>query len=191
MKVDQALMKLKHVLSTERYEHTLRVLQVAEKLAKQHNINVGYVQLAAVFHDYAKEFSHERLKQYIIEKNIDEQLLLFNDELWHGPVAAHLIEHEFGIKNKSVLNAIYYHTTGRANMDLVELALFVADYIEPGRHFPGLCEVREMAFINLHEAALLTLKNTITYLIKRNATIFPHTFQAYNDLILFVTGGHK
>lgn len=191
MKIDESLKTVKQVLSKDRYDHTVRVLEVAKQLAIHFKINVEHVQLAAAFHDYAKEFKVDELKQYIIEHRLDEQLLLYHDELWHGPVAAHIVEKEFGIKERSVLNAIQYHTTGRARMDMVELAVFVADYIEPERSFPGLSEVREEAFNNIHKAALLSLKNTIPYLIKKGATIFPDTFYAYNDLTFSVIGGNK
>lgn len=191
MDIEEALATIKKALSTERYDHTVRVLDVAKRLVSHYDICKKDVELAVVFHDYAKEMNEDELKQYIIEYKIDENLLSYNRELWHGPVAAHIVQHQFGITNKSILNAIYYHTTGRANMDNVELTLFVADYIEPNRNFSGLEEVREIAYINLHEAALLTLKNTIPYLIKKGATIFPDTFHAYNDLVLHVTGGNK
>ncbi len=58
-----------------------------------------------------------------------------------GPVAAKIVEDQLQITNEDVLNAIYYHTTGRANMSLVETIIFVADYIEPKRSFPGVEDV--------------------------------------------------
>lgn len=186
MELKQALKKLEKVLSEARFKHTLRVLKVAEQLADHYEINKKQVQLATVFHDYAKEMDTTQLQKLINTYEIDSRLLKYNKELWHGPVASYMIQDKFNIHDQSVINAIYYHTTGRAKMDMVELTLFIADYIEPARDFPGLDEVREMAFQDLHEAAFLTLKNTIPYLIKQCATIFPDTFYAYNDLLLNV-----
>lgn len=191
MKVKHALEKIEHVLSDERFAHTVRVLKVAEKIADHYDVDTKQVQLAAIFHDYAKEMSAASLKQYIVKHKLDQTLLHFNKELWHGPVASHIVQHEFGIQSTSTLNAIYYHTTGRANMDMVELVLFVADYIEPERNFPGLDGVKEVVYSDLHKAAFLTLKNTIPYLIKKEATIFPDTFHAYNDLNKHATGGNE
>lgn len=191
MNIDAALQKLQKMISKVRFDHTVRVLNTARELATHYNTNEESVQLAVIFHDYAKEIADDILKQYIIKHQLDDRLLSFHKELWHGPVAAHIVQQKYGIKNKSVLNAIYYHTTGRANMDMVELIVFVADYIEPNRSFPGLNDVREHAFINIHKAALMKLKNTILYLIKQNALIFPDTFYAYNDLTTLVTGGNK
>lgn len=191
MEVDVALKMLQNRLSKERYDHTVRVLHTARELATHYNVDVNHVQLATIFHDYAKEMDQDVLKRYIIENQIDKRLLTFNEELWHGPVGSHIVQHKFDINDEPILNAIYYHTTGRAKMDMVELIVFVADYIEPQRNFPGVDEVREHAFTNLHKAALLSLKNTIPYLIKQGATIFPETFYAYNDLTRYVIGGNK
>lgn len=183
MEVTEALNELKIVLSDDRYEHTLRVLNEAEKLAEHFKVDKNHVQLATIFHDYAKEMSPVELKELIKRYELDPLLLQYHEELWHGPVASQIIQERFAIKDEPVVNAIYYHTTGRAQMDKVELTLFVADYIEPARSFPGLDKVRETAFIDLEKAALLALKNTIPYLISKGATIFPDTFYAYNDLL--------
>lgn len=183
MKINEILPKVKANLSNERYEHTLRVIQTAKKLAKIHGINVEKVELASALHDYAKCEDKLTLKQYIIDNNLDSDLLNYHHELWHGPVAAHFTEYTIGIRDKEVINAIKYHTTGRAHMGLVELTVFIADFIEPARQIPGIESVRHAAREDLNEAALLELKGTITHLVSKNATIYPGTIEAYNDLI--------
>ena len=47
-----------------------------------------------------------------------------------------------------------YHTSGRPGMTLLEKIIYLADYIEPGRHFPGVDEVREMAKGTLDKALI-------------------------------------
>ena len=37
-----------------------------------------------------------------------------------------------------IINAVRYHTSGRMNMTLLEKIIYLADYIEPGRQFPGV-----------------------------------------------------
>lgn len=74
---------------------------------------------------------------------------------------------EVGIKDKEVLKAIKYHTSGRPNMTLLEKIIYVADYIEPGRQFPGVEEVRELAKTSLDQALIKSLQNTITFLLKK------------------------
>lgn len=126
----------------------------------------------------------ETLTELIIEYQLPTQLLDYHHEVWHGPVAAKLLEKTYNIHHPDILNAIYYHTTGRAGMSDVELVVFVADYIEPGRSFPGVEAVRTLAKKDLSLAARQALKNTIQFLLSKDATIYPDTFNAYNDLTM-------
>lgn len=171
-------------LSHDRFEHTLRVTETAVSLAERFHIDLRKVELAAMLHDYAKCMPKQQLKELIMTLGLPKVLLQFHHEVWHGPVAAKIFEHDFNITDEEILNAIYYHTTGRAKMSDVELAVFVADYIEPGRSFPGVDIAREKSENDLSDAARFALKNTIQFLLNKDATIFPDTFHAYNDLTL-------
>ena len=62
--------------------------------------------------------------------------------------------------------------------------VYLADYIEPGRSFPGVDEVREMAKKNLDLAMIQAVRNSIVFLINKKQAIYPDTFHTYNDLIL-------
>jgi predicted HD superfamily hydrolase involved in NAD metabolism len=110
-------------------------------------------------------------------------LLEYNSELWHAPAGAYLAEKEAGIIDPEVLEAIRFHTSGRPGMTLLDKIIYLADYIEPGRHFPGVEEVRNVAKENLDKALIMAVKNTIIFLLKKNQTVYPETFYTYNDLI--------
>lgn len=165
-----------------RWEHTLRVTDTAIKLADIHGENKENAETAALFHDFAKCWKSSTLKQYILENQLPTALLEYNKELWHGPVAAHFIQHSFGITEPDIVNAIRYHTTGRVHMSKLELIIFVADYIEPGRQFSGIEEVRIVAKEDLLHASWLVIRNTILFLCGKGRTIYPDTFYTYNDL---------
>ena len=173
---------LENHLSKNRYEHTLRVYDTAIELAGLYNADREIVEQAALLHDICKCESDGVLIHKIKQYNIDESLLTFNKELWHGPVGAHFVQDVFQITDETIYNCMYYHTTGREKMTVEELVIFVADYIEPGRNFPGVEEVRELAKIDLKRAAFQALKNTLIFLISKNATLHPNTILAYNDL---------
>lgn len=181
---EQALKIVKKTLTKDRYEHTVRVMETALSLAKRYNLNENQIALAAIFHDYAKCFSEQQLRDIITNSKLPEILLSYNEELWHGPVGAYLVEKKFAITDKEILQAIKYHTTGRPKMTEVEKVVFVADYIEPNRHFPGLEKVRHAATKNLDSALFLAIKNTIVHLINKNSAIFPTTIDTYNYYIL-------
>ncbi|WP_251554773.1 bis(5'-nucleosyl)-tetraphosphatase (symmetrical) YqeK [Neobacillus muris] len=183
MERETALNFVKPQLTEHRYEHTLGVMETAISLAKKYGGHEKKAEIAAIFHDYAKFRPKEEMKQIIIEQNFPQDLLDFNAELWHAPVGAYLTKKEAGITDEEILNAIRYHTSGRPGMTLLEKIVYLADYIEPGRQFPGVEEVRQMAAENLDQALIKAVQNTIMFLMKKNQQVYPETFHTYNDLI--------
>ena len=77
------------------------------------------------------------LRILMVENKVDERLFLFHHELWHAPVGAIIASSEFNVIDKEVLNAVKYHTTGRAGMSKLEKVIYVSDMTEPGRNFSG------------------------------------------------------
>src|SRR5699024_12548418 len=112
-----------------------------------------------------------QLVEWVVNWWFPCDLLTFPPELWHGPVGALLMEQEQGITERRVLNAIRYHTTGRAGMTTCDMIIFLADYIEPARDFPGVDNVRKAAQRDLCEATWLALRNTIRHLIDKQAMV--------------------
>ncbi|MBT2656743.1 bis(5'-nucleosyl)-tetraphosphatase (symmetrical) YqeK [Bacillus sp. ISL-18] len=188
MERQKALDIVKVQLTEHRYQHTLGVMETAISLAEKYGADVKKAEIAAIFHDYAKFRPKDEMKEIIMSQGLPQDLLLYNTELWHAPVGAYLVGKEAGVSDNEVLDAIRYHTSGRPNMTLLEKVIYLADYIEPGRHFPGVEEVREIAKENLEKALVKAIQNTILFLMKKNQTIYPETFYTYNDLIS-KTGG--
>jgi predicted HD superfamily hydrolase involved in NAD metabolism len=180
---EAALKLVKEQLTDHRYKHTVGVMETAIILAQRYGVNEKKAELAAIFHDYAKFRPKDEMKRIILEQGMDKELLRFNSELWHAPVGAYLVEKEAGITDEEVLDAIRYHTSGRPRMTMLEKVIYLADYIEPGRHFPGVEEVREMAKDNLEEALIQSVKNSIQFLLKKSQPVFPDTIYTYNDLV--------
>ncbi|CDO01829.1 phosphohydrolase [Oceanobacillus picturae] len=178
-------------LTEARFDHSLRVAETARYLADLYGGSKEKAELAGILHDYAKYRPLEEMEQQIKAFNLPNDLLDFHSELWHAPIGAILVEEECGLKDEDIKGAIKYHTTGRANMTKLEKIIFLADYIEPGRSFPGIEEVRESAKTNLEHACWLAVRNTIQYLIRKNAKIYPDTFHAYNDLSSHINGGNE
>lgn len=180
----KALSIVKEQITEKRYIHTIGVMETAEKLANVYDVDRKKVQLAAAFHDYAKFRSIKEMQKIVIEENLDQRLLIYGNELLHAPVGAFLVKNEVGIVDEDVLNGIRYHTTGRPKMTPIEKIVFISDYIEPNRKFPGVEEVREIAFTNLDEALIIAISNTISFLMKKKQPVFPDTLETYNSLIL-------
>ncbi|GER66966.1 hypothetical protein BpJC7_09230 [Weizmannia acidilactici] len=184
MEREKALELVKAQLTERRYAHTLGVVETAVRLAKKYHADEKKAELAAIFHDYAKFRPVDEMKRIIIDQKMDGRLLAFHHELWHAPVGAYLVEKEAGITDREVLDAIKYHTTGRAGMTKLEKIVYLADYIEPGRNFLGVDEARRLADEDLDKAVLFAAGHTIEFLISKHQTIFPETFALYNDLAM-------
>ncbi|MDQ0254325.1 putative HD superfamily hydrolase involved in NAD metabolism [Evansella vedderi] len=188
MNEEQAFAAVKKSLKKRRYEHTIRVTEETERLAQRFNVNVEKARLAAILHDYAKYRPVEEMRKTIKEENLPGNLLNFGDEILHAFVGAFYVAKELNVDDLGVLDAIRYHTTGRANMSNLEKVVFLADYIEPGRSFAGIDEVRLAAETNLDKACFLALRNTINFLVLKQQPVYPETFEAYNDYAIVFKG---
>jgi predicted HD superfamily hydrolase involved in NAD metabolism len=191
MEQRKALEIVKAQLTDKRYQHTLGVMETAIHLAKKYGEDDKKAELAAIFHDYAKFRPVEEMKRIIAEQGYDGKLLHYNPELWHAPVGAYLVEKEAGVKDQEILDAIRFHTSGRENMTLLDKIIYVADYIEPGRSFPGVEEARKLAEMDIDEALIYAVCNTIVFLMNKNQAVYPDTFAMYNDLILKKAGTYN
>ncbi|PAK37129.1 phosphohydrolase, partial [Bacillus licheniformis] len=159
MKREEALACVKEQLTEQRYIHTVGVMETAVKLAERFGADLKKAEIAAIFHDYAKFRPKEEMKQIILDGGGPLEVLNFHHELWHAPAGAALVKTEVGITDEDILSAIRFHTSGRPNMTLLEKVVYVADYIEPGRRFPGVEEVRTLAEEDLDSALIQALKN--------------------------------
>src|SRR5699024_6970044 len=178
--------EVKNTLQTELYKHSLRIVETDKKLADIHSVPEKPVEIASILHDFAKDFPVQILKEELKKYNISD-LLAYHHGLWHGPIASKIAEERYNISNKEVLNAIYYHTTGRNQRTVVEHVVFLADYTEPSRTIPGIDQVRQLAYTDLQKATRQALKNTIIYLIKKDGVVHPDSFKAYNYLTNMVS----
>jgi putative HD superfamily hydrolase of NAD metabolism len=158
--------KLKEVLPSKRYQHTLGVQYTAACLAMNYGADIKLAELAGLLHDCAKYMSDDELlkkcRRFEIPiKEIEEK----NAYLLHSKLGALFAKTIYHIDNDEVASAITYHTTGKPDMSDLEKIIFIADYIEPNRKIiPGLTEIRKIAFQDLDEAMYLILEHTLNYL---------------------------
>ncbi|MEG0075552.1 MAG: bis(5'-nucleosyl)-tetraphosphatase (symmetrical) YqeK [Eubacterium sp.] len=185
MKYNEIEKKLKKTLKPKRYTHTLNVIKSALELSEKYPCNCEKVRYAALLHDCAKNYSDQALietaNQYYLK--VDE-VTKREPQLLHGPVGAVVARQEYGIEDKEILSAIKYHTTGRENMTVLEKIIYLADFIEPGRKYPGVDALREIAFEDLDDAMIQALTNTIRYITNIKGLIHERTVSARNYLIL-------
>lgn len=180
LKREDILNQMQDTLSDFRYVHCLRVEKVARGLAAEYGGDVNRAGLAGLLHDYAKERDDQEFIDTIKKHDLDPDLLNYNNAIWHGIVGAEIIKDELGIYDEDVLNAIRRHTVGSTNMTQVDKCVFVGDFIEPERDFPGIDEARAYAEKSLDAAVAFELKHSVQHLVDKNRTIYPATFVSYN-----------
>jgi nicotinate-nucleotide adenylyltransferase len=99
----------------------------------------------------------------------------------HALTGSLVAERIFG-ENEAVVAAIRSHTTGKADMNLLEMIIYVADYMEPNRDFPGVERLRELAFTDIRAALKLGLEYTLEHLKEQGAEVSPESRAALDFL---------
>lgn len=99
----------------------------------------------------------------------------------HALTGSLVAERIFGEK-KAVVDAICSHTTGKPNMNVLETIVYVADYMEPNRDFPGVERLRQLAFEDLYAALRLGLEMTLAHLKEQGAEVSPQSMSALEYL---------
>lgn len=180
---EQLVSRIREMMSQERFEHVLNVEKTAVYLAEKYHADVEKVSIAALLHDIAKDQPDEEMRDLVISENLNLDLLQFGSEIWHGPVGAIVARREFHVEDEEILDSIEQHTIGAREMTLTAQIVFIADYIEPGRKFPGVEKARSQAEESLEKAVKLKIIETIKYLINIEKKIYPKTIESYNAWI--------
>lgn len=175
---------LKENLSQGRYNHSLGVEDAAEKLAKKYGANIKKAKIAGLIHDCAKEIDKKEILDICRKNGVDiDYVLEANPSLLHGAAGAIMAQKVMGVEDEDILSAIKNHTIGKSDMSLLEKVIYLADYIETSRNFPGIEELRNAAFRSLDESLILSFDKTIAVVISRGNLIHKDTVEARNFII--------
>lgn len=169
-------------LSRKRYLHSLSVSYTSAALAMRYGEDVLKAQIAGLLHDCAKGIDKDVLIEKCRKNGIEvTDADIASPELLHSKYGSFIARKDLNISDKDILNAIYYHTTGRPNMTRLEQIIFVADYIEPYRaKLPNLEDIRMLSFIDIDKAIYRICGSSIEYLEAKGATIDSITLDTYN-----------
>jgi len=93
------------------------------------------------------------------------------------------------VEDREILDAIYWHTTGKAGMTMLEKIIFIADYIESGRNFEGVEEARKLAYTDIEKCIVLCCNSTIRYILQKGRLLHPYIIEARNDALMRIEAG--
>ena len=169
-----ALSYLKH----KRIPHVLGTEQEAIRLAERYGGDVEKARVAALLHDCTKKLDMpDQLalcRQYGIQLDELEQKAL---KLLHAKTGAAIARDVYGVDDE-IYRAIWWHTTGHPGMTLLEKIIYLADYIEPSRDFPGVDELRNCVYEDLDKGLLMGLQMTIDEMTEMGNPVHHATIEA-------------
>lgn len=170
------------LLKKKRVGHVKGCAQTAVKLAELNGADTTTALRAGLLHDVTKAIDGE--DQLLL---VDKYDILISDferahpKLLHAKTGAAVAKYVFG-ESEAVEKAIYWHTTGKADMSLMEKIIYLADYMEPTRDFPGVEELRETAFRDLDRGLLMGFDLCIAELIREKKTLCIDSLEARDYL---------
>ena len=169
-------------MKPKRVPHVAGCESEAVRLAERWGADADEAREAAILHDITKHLDLEdQLKlcnKYGIMTDIVEAAEV---KLLHAKTGAAVARAEYGMA-QSVADAIMWHTTGRANMTLLEKIIYIADYMEPTREFEGVERLRSLAYSDLDLTIIEGLKMSIDDMRSRGITPHLRTEEAMNWL---------
>ena len=183
MSREALLAKMETVMPEKRLRHCLGVEKAARELAERFGLDVEKAGLAGLLHDYAKKVSDEDFLSLIDKYQLDPDLKNWGNNVWHGMVGIYKIQEDLGVKDAEILRAIEIHTVGSSTMSELDKVVYVADYIEHNRDFPGVDKARELAQRSLNQAVAYETARTVEHLAHKGMPIYPQTLEAYNAFV--------
>ncbi|MGN0298927.1 MAG: nicotinate-nucleotide adenylyltransferase, partial [Lachnospiraceae bacterium] len=171
---------LKKTLDDSRYEHTIGVSYTAVCMAMKFGVSLKKAEIAGLLHDCAKCISDSSKIEQCHKAGIAiSDAEMQNPSLLHAKLGAYLVNQKYGVTDVDIIGAVRWHTTGKANMTLLQKIIFTADYIEPNRNkAPHLAEIRKKSFEDLDLAVYMILRDTIDYVRERGLAMDTTTLQA-------------
>ena len=166
------------MMKEKRVAHVKGVEEEAVRLAQRWGADERFARHAGILHDCTKYLELEDqlalCRRYGVELDELERQAV---KLLHSKTGACIAREVFG-EPEEVYDAIFWHTTAKADMTTLEKVLYVADYMEPNRDFDGVERLRELAYRDLDRALLLGVEMTIQEMEERGVPIHTNTLQA-------------
>lgn len=175
---------LKEKLSKKRYEHSVAVMERAVFLAKLYGADEEKARLAGLLHDIMKDTDKITQLQFIENSAIILSVAEKNaPPIWHAIAGYVYVRDVLKIEDKDVLNAIRYHTTGRANMSVLEKVVYLADFTSLDRDYPDAEYTRNLSEQGLDKGMLYCTDYLIRNLLKNGKMLHQDTVDCYNELV--------
>lgn len=174
---------VKSRLSEARFYHSECVMARCLELADIYDVDKEAAMLIGIVHDIAKEMPNEEKIKYCKENFLDiDDIESIYVGLLHGKIGADIAKKEFGF-SEDLCSAIKYHSTGKANMSILDKILYVADMTSKDRNFEGKDYIKELGNKDLDGCVKHILKICIDQRMKQDKKIHLNSIKALNFLM--------
>ncbi len=172
---------IKGMMGKKRYIHSCNVAEMCVKLAEIHGGDKEKAYIAGILHDIRKEADDEaQMRELQLSGYYIDPVELASKKTWHGIAAAYYVKEVLGITDTDILNAIRFHTVGRAGMSQLEKIVYLGDLVSAERTYPHVEKYRQYAFESLDLGMYKALKWLIPDFIENGRKIPVSTLEAYN-----------
>jgi len=170
------------LLDDRRIRHVAGCESEAVCLARHWGADETDAREGAILHDITKRLGNDEQLALCEKYGIEvDDFMHSTPKILHGHTGAELAAERFNVSD-AVKSAIKWHTTGRADMTLLEKIVYLADYMEPNRTFDGVAELRELAYRDLDAAVILGLQMNFDDLTARGLEFDKNAVEAMNSL---------
>jgi predicted HD superfamily hydrolase involved in NAD metabolism len=167
--------------------HIYRARDIAIELAGKHDVDPQCAALGALAHDVCRAMPNQELISHAVRLGlplglVERQVPL----LLHGPVGAEILRQEDNLRDQSLYQAVYWHTTAHSALDSLGKIVFLADKLDPQKikRYPYQPYLRELALADLDLALLVFLSREIISLISQGRMVHPAMVEARNSFII-------
>jgi len=177
---------VKKSVSPKRYNHIMRVVNLAIETAKRNKVPIEKAELAALLHDVGKELPKDEMYQ-IAKRGFPKEIKprdMENEDMLHGFAGAVIAEEKLNIKDPDVLAAIKYHSIGHPHMDTLGKVVYFADKVDPKRdeRYPEVKIAREIGMKDLDKGIAYNLNRMLSQWKEKKIPIHPNLLEMQKTL---------
>lgn len=180
------LHRLRNMLKPSRFEHSLSVARLAERLARRWGLDPAQARLAGLLHDCGRTLPIPAMASYARRRHLGVPLLTkvsrLQPLLCHAYISAYLARRDFGVADPAILSAISKHTLGGHSMSALDRLIYVADTASEDRRYAEAKIIRALAFRNFNQAFSVCVRQKLHHARSLEGWIHPLTLKLWNSL---------
>jgi nicotinate-nucleotide adenylyltransferase len=182
-------------LSAKRLAHCRSTAETSVFLCNRFGLDVEKGRLAGIAHDMCRELVYEEQERIIAQfgscldrfhaSSSLHALLsdpVYRKKMIHGPAAACMLCHEFGVDDADVLEAGALHSIADNSASDLAKVVYISDKLEPLRQRPPDAETM-LHSLNLDALFFYTLANVVRWFKESGKPLSPYTAMLYTRML--------